>query len=150
LLLPTEVQNIMIKTIYNDIMILTLTQPVKFTDKVKPICLPAETYKYNKGFGTTVGWGKTEKGTYPKILMEKKVKIITTKEFCKKDLVCTEPGLGDGDSGGPFMVMENGRTAQIGVTSGDKGKIMSVFTRVSYHLDWIKKIAPDAKNTKCE
>ena len=47
----------------NDVAILTLTKPIKFTNKVKPICLPAKSSEYNEGYGyaTTAGWGFKEK-----------------------------------------------------------------------------------------
>ena len=52
------------RVIQNDISILTLTKPIKFTHKVKPICLPTLSSVYNEGFGYGIaaGWGLTESG----------------------------------------------------------------------------------------
>ena len=46
--------------------------------------------------------------------------------------------------------MTSFRTAQIGVTSLRASGYLTGYTRVSDHIHWIKKIAPDAKNTKCQ
>ena len=46
------------------------------------------------------------------------------------------------------------RMAQIGVTAGwcpsNAGEGCSRFEKVLKHIDWIRKIAPEAKNTMCE
>ena len=102
----------------HDIMILTLTKPVKFNNKVKPICLPAKSSIYNEGYGSGIaaGWGR-----WSRMLREAKLKIINSgstldPDDCKKNgnFVCAKSvgkkyGTEGGDSGGPFMVEENGR-----------------------------------------
>ena len=46
------------------------------------------------------------------------------------------------------------RMAQIGITTGwcpsDAGEGCSSFENIWEHMNWIKKIAPGAKNTMCE
>ena len=99
-------------------MILTLTKPVKFNNKVKPICLPAKSSIYNEGYGSGIaaGWGR-----WSRVLREAKLKIINSgstldPDDCKKNgnfvsakSVGKKYGTEGGDSGGPFMVEENGR-----------------------------------------
>lgn len=41
-----------------DIAISVLTEPVVFSDRVTPICLPASANLYPDGLGTVTGWGK--------------------------------------------------------------------------------------------
>jgi hypothetical protein len=54
-------------TSYHDIAILRLAKPVKFTDDVKPICLPLnpafETIDYTGYTFEVTGWGKIEMKT---------------------------------------------------------------------------------------
>lgn len=60
------------RTLYNDIAILTLDQPVTFTKAIQPVCLPAPgTRQFNGLTGTVVGWGSLrENGPQPSVLQE--------------------------------------------------------------------------------
>ena len=53
-------------TLQNDFSILTLAQPVTFTDTVSPACLPSDlTQDYAGQEGTVTGWGKkTQNATH--------------------------------------------------------------------------------------
>lgn len=47
------------RTLYNDVAILTLDEPVTYTRTVRPICLPplGTTDDYSGQTGTVIGWG---------------------------------------------------------------------------------------------
>jgi len=151
-----------------DIAILTLSRPIKFSKKVQPICLPTWLTNINEGVdGIVAGWGRTNIKNDPMagMLRETKLKIIQDFKgyhggygLCKKSggSICGQGSLNKpskidyGDSGSPFIVQENGRMVQIGVATGwciSEGKGCSSFVKVSDHLGWIKKYAPDAKET---
>ncbi|RWS17095.1 hypothetical protein B4U79_05990, partial [Dinothrombium tinctorium] len=101
----------------NDIAILVLNRQVKLTNKIHPICLPAENRDYTGKYATVVGWGALE--------------------YEEKDLL-------QGDSGGPLMLQaSNSRYVLIGVVSwgircGDPA-FPGIYTRVDKYIDWIKK-----------
>ena len=72
-------------TYLNDYSILTLAQPVTFTDKVSPACLPSDgTQDYAGQEATVIGWGNKEDGSRPSVLQEANVTVITNKE-CQSD-----------------------------------------------------------------
>ena len=69
----------------NDFSILTLAQPVTFSDKVSPACLPSDvTQDYGGQEATIIGWGYTEDGRKPSVLQEANVTIITN-EMCNSE-----------------------------------------------------------------
>lgn len=65
-LIPHESYQPGSKTQENDIALLRLAHSVRFTDFIKPICLPFATHLVNQNYeGVPLevsGWGKTEKG----------------------------------------------------------------------------------------
>lgn len=46
-----------LRTLYNDIAILTLSEPVAFTKQIRPICLPSGAQLYAGKAATVIGWG---------------------------------------------------------------------------------------------
>ncbi|CAB3239924.1 unnamed protein product [Arctia plantaginis] len=147
------------RTLYNDVAVLTLDQPVTFTKNVRPICLPVggrSTYQGN--IGTVIGWGSLrESGPQPSVLQEVSIPIWSNYE-CKlkygnaapggivDHMLCAGKASMDscsGDSGGPLMVNENGRWTQVGIVSWGigcgKGQYPGVYTRVTYFMPWITK-----------
>ena len=66
----------------HDFAILTLSQPVTLTDKVRPVCLPADLTNSFAGAKATVsGWGTTTYGgSQPSVLMDVDVTVKTNKE----------------------------------------------------------------------
>lgn len=45
------------RTLYNDVAILTLSEPVEFTEEIRPICLPSGSKLYVGMTATVIGWG---------------------------------------------------------------------------------------------
>ena len=61
----------------HDLAVLTLAHPVTFTDKVRPLCLPADaTLSYANAEATAAGWGND--GNYNKGRSPAKLKRIHT------------------------------------------------------------------------
>ncbi|XP_063375763.1 transmembrane protease serine 9 [Cydia amplana] len=146
------------RTLYNDVAILTLDQPVPFTRNSKAICLPSGSRAYSGQIGTVIGWGSLrEAGPQPSVLQEVSIPIWTNQECRLKYGAAAPGGIVDhmlcagkasmdscsGDSGGPLMVNEGGRWTQVGVVSWGigcgKGHYPGVYTRVTAFLPWIQK-----------
>lgn len=45
------------RTLYNDVAVLTLSEPVEFSETVRPICLPTGSQLYSGKTATVIGWG---------------------------------------------------------------------------------------------
>ncbi|GLV41993.1 uncharacterized protein CBL_10152 [Carabus blaptoides fortunei] len=153
---------------YNDIALLKLNSEVKFTEYVKPICLPVTPMAEVVSVLEATGWGKVETGqpsshllkvkldefsheqcneTYMHIMSMRKLKygIVNETQICaggknaKKD-TC------QGDSGGPLQRkhLNDGLFDIIGVTAFGLAcgteNVPAVYTRVSYYIDWIEKV----------
>ncbi|CAG9117743.1 unnamed protein product [Plutella xylostella] len=146
------------RTLYNDISILTLDQPVKFSKTIRPICLPAGSRAYSGLVATVIGWGSLrESGPQPSILQEVSIPVWSNQECRLKyggaapggivdHMLCAGKASMDscsGDSGGPLMVNEGSRWTQVGVVSWGigcgKGQYPGVYTRVTAFLPWIQK-----------
>ena len=108
------------RTSDNDYAILILSEPVQFTSKVSPACLPGNfKTKYDGVLATVTGWGTLKQhGSRPDILQKVDVTVSSNAE-CKKaypsltsNMICAA-GRGkdscQGDSGGPLVARENGR-----------------------------------------
>ena len=55
------------RTLYNDVAILTLEQPVEFTETIRPICLPTGAKLYSDQMGTVIGWGSLREGEFGQV-----------------------------------------------------------------------------------
>lgn len=53
---------------YDDIGLLKLERPVKFTDAIRPACLPEDSFTSNKV--TATGWGYVKRGELSSVLMK--------------------------------------------------------------------------------
>ncbi|XP_049878012.1 proclotting enzyme [Pectinophora gossypiella] len=146
------------RTLYNDVAVLTLDQPVTFTKNIRPICLPSGGRAYAGLIATVIGWGSLrESGPQPSVLQEVSIPIWSNAE-CRLKYGAAAPGgivehmlcagkasmdSCSGDSGGPLMVNEGNRWTQVGVVSWGigcgKGQYPGVYTRVTAFLPWIQK-----------
>ncbi|KAL0127867.1 hypothetical protein PUN28_003247 [Cardiocondyla obscurior] len=145
------------RTLYNDVALLTLSEPVEFTEQIRPICLPSGSQLYSGKTATVIGWGSLrESGPQPAILQEVSIPVWSNSE-CKFKYGAAAPGgivdsflcagraakdSCSGDSGGPLMV-NDGRWTQVGIVSWGigcgKGQYPGVYTRVTHFLPWIYK-----------
>ncbi|XP_066595020.1 ovochymase-like [Prorops nasuta] len=139
-----------------DIALLRLTQSVRFTTYIQPICLPANaTVPDTKLF--VAGWGKTEISSVSNVKLKLSIPIADG-QSCRNTYssagvnlgfgqICAGGELGKdscrGDSGGPLMGIEgNNKWAAIGVVSfgpspcGMEGW-PGVYTKVSDFVPWI-------------
>jgi len=137
----------------SDYAILRLANPVPFTKKVSPACLPANlSATYAGVLATTTGWGRLiDGGSSPDVLQEVDVTVMTNAkcktaygDFITSNMVCAADTGKDscqGDSGGPIIAPENGRQALIGVVSWGWGcadpRYPGVYARVTDQMDWI-------------
>ncbi|KAJ8670479.1 hypothetical protein QAD02_001738 [Eretmocerus hayati] len=146
-----------IRTLYNDVAILTLNEPVEFSEYIRPVCLPSGSSLYSGKTATVIGWGSLrENGPAPAQLQEVSIPIWSN-AGCKQRYGSAAPGgivesflcAGEdnkdscsGDSGGPLMV-NDGRWTQVGIVSWGIGcsrhQYPGVYTRVTHFLPWIYK-----------
>ncbi|XP_045893935.1 chymotrypsin-like protease CTRL-1 [Micropterus dolomieu] len=146
------------KTYYNDICLLKLSSPVKFTKYIQPVCLaaPGSTF-YNGTEAWVTGWGKSRYGVFIPLsedLMEVQVPIVGNRQcncnygvgVITDNMICA--GVGgksscQGDSGGPLQSKQGGRWIQEGIVSFAIGcaetQFPTVYTRVSRYRSWINK-----------
>jgi len=141
----------------NDLAIITLPEPITWTDKISPICLPvADGNLYEGTLATLSGWGKSSdsatsispelRKTNTTVMANSRCStvygaIITDNHLC----ISTTDGHGscNGDSGGPLSdVSEDGIFSEIGIVSFGLSLGCSIgfpagFTRVTSYLDWI-------------
>ncbi|KAJ0177717.1 hypothetical protein K1T71_006590 [Dendrolimus kikuchii] len=150
----------------NDIAVLTLDMRLKFSDRVRPICLPSEDLEFSGLPLTVAGWGKTRQGalTSSRYLLETKVQIVEMKKCSKssiyKDNLVTDTmmcaySLGkdacQGDSGGPLFSKHwktgNKKWYLVGIVSWGidcaKPDFPGVYTVVSKYISWIKQQTKD-------
>ncbi|XP_076659442.1 uncharacterized protein LOC143362846 [Halictus rubicundus] len=146
-----------VRTLYNDVALLTLSEPVQFSEQIRPICLPSGSQLYSGTTATVIGWGSLrESGPQPAVLQEVSIPIWSNAQ-CKYKYGAAAPGgivdsflcagrtakdSCSGDSGGPLMV-NDGRWTQVGIVSWGigcgKGQFPGVYTRVTHFLPWIHK-----------
>uniref|UniRef100_A0AC34RFQ4 Peptidase S1 domain-containing protein n=1 Tax=Panagrolaimus sp. JU765 TaxID=591449 RepID=A0AC34RFQ4_9BILA len=140
-----------------DIILLKLAEPIKFTSKVHAICLAANISHESGVQNAVAGWGRDEhthknrEHAYensvpirPNEYCDPRGKYNFDKEFCAGSL---EHGTTGGDSGGPIMALKNGRWFLHGITS--KGfyrrqingtlEDHGVYTDATAYCDWIEE-----------
>ena len=86
---------------HHDFALFFLNEPVKFSPKICPICLPSQGEHFTGKAAIAAGWGLTEKGKLSPVL--KKVREVVGKTYFNKILTSSFTGPGDstciGDSG---------------------------------------------------
>ncbi|KAJ6654363.1 hypothetical protein lerEdw1_006956 [Lerista edwardsae] len=154
-----------------DIALVKLAYPVRFTDYILPICVPASNVVFPPGMKCWVtGWGDISEGQdlpAPKKLQKLQVPIIDI-QTCRKlyniemgpslprkhiqnDMMCAgyAEGMKDtckGDSGGPLMCKMNQQWLLAGIVSWGEGcaekNRPGVYIRLTSYQDWIHWIIP--------
>lgn len=146
----------------NDISLLKLSESVRFSSHVQPICLPQLDQEFGDESSCSIsGWGSianTGEMIPPEILQFGKVDIFS-QETCRSDdwlgeflvtenMICAGKADGSidacsGDSGGPLScyVKERGVWVVAGVVSFGRGcgqpKQPGVYTKISAFIEWI-------------
>jgi len=158
----TEHSNYDGSTFNNDFAILTLCDPLEFSEKIAPVCMPpsnGQGVEYEGVDSIVSGWGTTSSGgSISYVLLETTVKTMTNQQ-CYSDpykyyqsqiqdaMICAANPNTDscqGDSGGPLITKEasTGRYTQTGVVSWGRGCALAdypgVYARVTKAVDWIK------------
>ncbi|XP_044133564.1 transmembrane protease serine 11C-like [Bufo gargarizans] len=159
-----KLQNIIIHENYtsgeyqNDITLLQLSSPVKFTPYIQPVCLPDALDIFPDNSSCYVsGWGTlTDGGSLASVLQQAELKIINSKlcsnyqmygYLIKPSMICAGYIEGkidscQGDSGGPLVALQsNNRWSLIGIVSFGYGCALpmkpGVYTKVTYFRSWI-------------
>jgi len=152
------------KTFNNDIAILKLNSPVKFSYAVGPVCLPQFQKSYTGQIGVVTGWGRiNETSSISPLLRQVEVPIFSNPE-CQKtkygvkaitdNMMCAGYDNGkldacQGDSGGPLHLMgKDQKIDLIGIVSWGQGcgrpGFPGVYTRIGRYLEWIAENTADA------
>ncbi|XP_066575310.1 serine protease hepsin isoform X2 [Amia ocellicauda] len=145
----------------NDIAVLALAAPLRFSDFIQPVCLPALTQSLVDGKVCTVtGWGNLKYYGQPSdVLQEASIPVISDGTCNGEDyytgqisssMFCAgypEGGIDacQGDSGGPFVcedsISKTSRWRLCGVVSWGTGCALpqkpGVYTKVTHFLPWI-------------
>ncbi|TKR68411.1 hypothetical protein L596_024400 [Steinernema carpocapsae] len=144
-----------------DCAVLELMEPIKFINKIQPIAVARNWQKYTQEgqIGTLVGLGNRDLSTPSNVLLFSHLNI-QSREMCydifggdtdKKlnaNIFCAgkgKHGSGAGDSGGPFVIEENGRRLQIGISmysikrNLNNDHFSSGFFRAGLACDFIEK-----------
>nr|XP_017107880.2 serine protease grass-like [Drosophila bipectinata] len=149
----------------NDIALIRLKDPVRFTDWIRPICLPMSLDLQLESQSTTkplevVGWGITELNqlsNVPKKAFIRRLPLtqcifdIRDKRFCA---TADEVDSCQGDSGGPlaFHALYNGkqRLVQLGIVSYGYEKCRehpyAFYTDVAEYMGWITETIAKQEN----
>jgi len=150
------------QTTLNDIAVIKLEKPIKFSDTVQPICLPATGEKVADGAQAVVaGWGLTKEGGYDtsNILLQVGVPVIGSSDCARSyssqgiridanAMLCAGLKQGgkdscQGDSGGPFVLKSGDKYVLQGVVSFGIGcarpGLPGVYARVSNYISWLNQ-----------
>ncbi|XP_038595705.1 coagulation factor X-like [Micropterus salmoides] len=158
-------------TYHNDIALIKLATPIKFTRYILPACLPeqdfAEKVLMKQQDGMVSGFGRLGEGRQPSTIlqrltmpyvdrltcMESTQLRISTRMFCAGyDTIAKDAC--QGDSGGPHVTRYQSTYFVTGIVSwgegcARKGKY-GVYTQVSKYISWIqegmKKLMPKEKS----
>ncbi|NXF37231.1 TMPS9 protease, partial [Nyctibius bracteatus] len=139
-----------------DVALLELNTPVKFSNTIKPICLPDHSHIFHEGARCFItGWGSTKEGGLMSKHLQKAAVNMIGDQACKKfypvqissRMVCAGFPQGtvdscSGDAGGPLACKEpSGKWFLAGITSWGYGcarpYFPGVYTKVTAVQGWI-------------
>ncbi|XP_059062531.1 prostasin [Achroia grisella] len=153
-----------------DIALLKLSRPITYMSHILPICLPDYDLELQGRSGVIAGWGKTDASnshTGTNLLRSATVPILS-KEQCIKwhqskqisveihsEMICAGHSDGHqdaclGDSGGPLIVLDNGRYYLAGITSAGFGCGVDhqpgIYHNVKVTSNWIRGVINPVTN----
>ncbi|XP_037800605.1 serine protease 27-like [Penaeus monodon] len=133
--------------------------PIEFSQRVGPVCLPDPSGFFDNVTGTVTGWGTLKADGEPSnVLMEVDVPTMTNAkcrqaygDYLTENMLCAGYPRGgkdscQGDSGGPLVYQspKHGRWEQIGIVSWGSGcagvGTPGVYTRLTSYIDWINSV----------
>uniref|UniRef100_A0A452RSR4 chymotrypsin n=1 Tax=Ursus americanus TaxID=9643 RepID=A0A452RSR4_URSAM len=144
-------------TINNDITLLKLATPARFSQTVSAVCLPNENDDFPAGtLCATTGWGLTKhtNANTPDRLQQAALPLLSNAE-CKKFwgnkitnlMVCAgASGVSScmGDSGGPLVCQKDGAWTLVGIVSWGSSTCSTsspgVYARVTELIPWVRQI----------
>ncbi|TMS14882.1 JmjC domain-containing protein 8 [Larimichthys crocea] len=143
----------------NDMALLKLSSPVRYTNYIRPVCLAAQSSEFKaKTPCWLAGWGTIGSDVplpYPEKLQQVSVPIVSNTQCSNayegivpitSNMMCAGLDEGgkdtcQGDSGGPMVIKIGSRWVQAGVVSFGAGcalpKYAGVYARVSQYESWI-------------
>ncbi|XP_063454111.1 chymotrypsinogen B isoform X2 [Pan paniscus] len=146
-----------ILTVRNDITLLKLATPARFSQTVSAVCLPSADDDFPAGtLCATTGWGKTKYNANktPDKLQQAALPLLSNAE-CKKSwgrritdvMICAgASGVSSckGDSGGPLVCQKDGAWTLVGIVSWGSRTCSTttpaVYARVTKLIPWVQKI----------
>uniref|UniRef100_A0A8I3WWQ7 chymotrypsin n=1 Tax=Callithrix jacchus TaxID=9483 RepID=A0A8I3WWQ7_CALJA len=144
-------------TVRNDITLLKLATPARFSQTVSAVCLPSADDDFPAGtLCATTGWGKTKYNANktPDKLQQAALPLVSNAD-CKKFwgskitdvMICAgASGVSScmGDSGGPLVCQKDGAWTLVGIVSWGSGTCSTttpaVYARVTKLLPWVQEI----------
>nr|XP_006207605.1 chymotrypsinogen B [Vicugna pacos] len=149
--------NFSLLTVLNDITLLKLTTPARFSQTVSAVCLPSADDDFPAGMlCATTGWGKTRYNGEPAPPSPPSSTLpIISNEDCKKYwgskitdvMICAgASGVSScmGDSGGPLVCQEDGGWTLVGIVSWGSSvcstSTPAVYARVTVLIPWVQEI----------
>ncbi|CAG7785692.1 unnamed protein product [Allacma fusca] len=144
----------------DDVAVMTLSSPLVFNDRVKPLRLPAANANPVGQLCVTSGWGNANPTgenppIYPDVLQAVNLTVITNEEcqerqseaYVDETMICAHYSNGGksactGDSGGPLVCSDAQGPYLAGIASWiarpcGQAQFPTVFSRVSVNLDFI-------------
>ncbi|EDX08140.1 clotting factor G beta subunit [Drosophila simulans] len=146
----------------NDIAILRLNQPVDMRHhRLRPICLPVQSYNFDHELGIVAGWGAQREGGFGSDTLREVEVVVLPQSECRNgttyrpgqitdNMMCagyiSEGGKDacSGDSGGPLQTTfdeQPGQYQLAGIVSWGVGcarpQSPGVYTRVNQYLRWL-------------
>lgn len=154
-------------TVDNDIALLRLATPVKFTMYIVPACLPsralADRVLHLNGTMTVVtGWGMEREGPKPYSSDLKHINVpLVEQAECARHMVnnlthnvLCAGSIGSikdackGDSGGPMMTLYRNTWFLVGLVSWGEGcgriDKLGIYTKVANYVEWIESAKKEA------
>ncbi|CAB3241745.1 unnamed protein product [Arctia plantaginis] len=130
-----------------DIALLKLSRPITYTSHILPICLPERDIELRGRAGVIAGWGTEQCINWHRI---KQISVEIHSE-----MICAGHSDGHqdaclGDSGGPLIVLENGRYYLVGITSAGFGCGVDhqpgIYHNVKVTSHWIRGVISPVMN----